>query len=240
MKKAVIIGASSGIGAELARHLSAEYGVIGLAARRTKLLEELAAELTGKTHIAPMDISKPEEARDQLQSLIEKMGGVDLAVICAGTGHLNPGLNWDLERQTIDVNVIGFTLLADMLMNRFIERGEGHLVGISSVAALRGSGSCPAYNASKAYMSNYLEGLRLKARRISKKIVVTDVKPGFVDTQMAQGEGLFWVASPQEAAKQISRLIRRRKAHGYVTRRWRLVAVILKLMPGWLYERLFK
>jgi short-subunit dehydrogenase len=168
------------------------------------------------------------------------MGGVDLAVICAGTGFINSDLKTDLEQQTIDVNVKGFTCCVDIFFGAFIEQGAGQLVGISSVAALRGSGVCPAYNASKAYVSSYLEGLRLKARHSGKKIIVTDVKPGFVDTAMAQGDGLFWVASPQEVARQICRLIKRRKTHGYVTRRWRLVAVFLKLMPGWLYERLFK
>ncbi len=240
MKRAVVIGASSGIGAELAKQLSVDYGVIGLAARRTQLLGELAAEIGSETHIMMMDVSNADEAQQRLNSLIEDMGGVDLAVICAATGSINPELNAELELKTIDVNVTGFTCLADILMNRFIEQGEGHLVGLSSVAALRGSGICPAYNASKAYMSNYLEGLRMKAAHVSKNIIVSDIKPGFVDTQMAQGEGLFWVASAQEAARQICRLIKRRKAHGYVTRRWRLVAWILKLMPGWLYKRLFK
>lgn len=240
MKRAVVIGASSGIGAELAKQLSVDYSVIGLAARRTQQLGELASEIGSETHIIPMDVSNTGEARQQLHSLIEDMGGVDLAVICAGTGSINPELNAELELKTIDVNVTGFTCLADILMNRFIEQGEGHLVGLSSVAALRGSGICPAYNASKAYMSNYLEGLRMKAARVGKSIIVTDIKPGFVDTRMAQGEGLFWVASAQEAARQICRLIKRRKTHGYVTRRWRLVAWILKLMPGWMYKRLFK
>ncbi len=240
MKRAVIIGASSGIGAELAKQLSVEYGVIGLAARRTQLLEELTAEIGTEAHIMMMDVSNADEAQQRLHNLIEAMGGVDLAVICAGTGCINPELNTEPERQTIDVNVTGFTCLAAVLMNRFIEQGAGHLVGISSVAALRGSGICPAYNASKAYMSNYLEGLALKAARVSKRIIVTDIKPGFVNTRMAQGEGLFWVASAQEAARQICRLIKRHKAHGYVTRRWRIVALFLKLMPEWMYKRLFK
>lgn len=240
MKKAIIIGASSGIGAELAKILSTEYGLLGLTARRTQLLEQLAAQLGKNTHIMTLDAAQVDEASQRLTRLIDIMGGVDLAVICAGVGFLNPELKTELELETVDVNVKGFTCLADVLMNKFIAQGEGHLVGISSVAALRGSGICPAYNASKAYMSNYLEGLRAKAARIGKKIVVTNIKPGFIDTRMAQGEGLFWVASPTQAARQICRLIKRRKAHGYVTRRWRIVAWLLKLMPGCVYERISK
>ena len=240
MKKAIVIGASSGIGRELAKKLSEEYQVIALAARRVDHLEELATELKVKTFIAKIDVSQFAEAIRLLENLIAQMGGVDLAVICAGTGHLNPELKWDDEEDTIDVNVKGFTCMTDTLMNHFIKQGAGHLVAISSVAALRGSGICPAYNASKAYVSNYLEGLRLKASRISKEIFVTDIQPGFVDTPMAQGEGLFWVASADKAANQIVKLINRRKPHGYVTRRWRLVAIILKLMPRWLYTRLFQ
>ncbi len=238
MKKALIIGASSGIGAALAKVLAEDYDVIGLASRRTERLEALAVEIGKTTYIATIDVSEPDQATDKMNALIEQMGGVDLAVICAGTGFMNTELTWEPERQTIDVNVYGFTCLADTLINQFIAQGYGHLVGISSVAALRGSGACPAYNASKAYVSNYLEGLRVKARQSSKEIIVTDIKPGFVDTPMAQGDGLFWVASPETAAKQIGRLIRRRKAHGYVTQRWRIIAIILKLIPRRLYARL--
>jgi short-subunit dehydrogenase len=187
-----------------------------------------------------MDVSDTEDAIHKLNALIAQMGWVDLAVICAGTGHINPELKWEYEQDTIDVNVQGFTCIADTIINHFIEQGSGHLVAISSVAALRGSGVCPAYNASKAYISNYMEGLQLKASRMSKEIIVTDIKPGFVDTAMAQGDGLFWVASASEAASQIYKLIRKRKSHGYVTKRWRFVAIVLKLMPRWLYTRLFQ
>lgn len=240
MKRAVIIGASSGIGKELAKVLAKEYDVIALTARRIELLKILDEELDTQTFAVQMDVSKTEDSQQKLNDLIARMGGADLAVICAGTGHLNPELKWKYEKETIDVNVHGFTCMADTIIQYFIKQGFGHLVAISSVAALRGSGICPAYNASKAYVSNYLEGLRLKTSRVSKNIIVTDIKPGFVDTAMAQGDGLFWVASASAAAQQIFRLIKRRKAHGYVTKRWRLVAGVLKLMPRWLYTRLIE
>jgi short-subunit dehydrogenase len=163
------------------------------------------------------------------------MGGLDLLIICSGTGHINPELNWEYERDTIDVNVLGFTALACAAMQYFIGQGSGHIAAISSIAALRGSAICPAYNASKAYMSNYLEGLSSKASALGKDITVTDIKPGFVDTAMAQGDGLFWVAPAAKAAKQIFKLIERRKPGGYVTKRWGLIAMLFKIMPRRLY-----
>jgi len=235
MKKTIIIGASSGIGRELARLYAAEGDVLGLAARRLELLEELQSELGAQAHIRRMDISQPEEAVSILQELIDAMGGLDLLVICSGTGHINPGLEWEPERDTISVNVAGFTALACTAMKFFILQGSGHIAAISSIAALRGSAECPAYNASKAYMSNYLEGLSCKAGAYGKAIAVTDIKPGFVDTAMAQGNGLFWVAPAEKAARQIHRIIARRKPGGYVTKRWSFIALLFKIIPRRLY-----
>jgi short-subunit dehydrogenase len=123
-------------------------------------------------------------------------------------------------------------------MKLFLAQGYGHLAGISSIAALRGSWEAPAYNASKAFASNYLEGMHAKAVKSGKPIYVTDIQPGFVDTAMAQGEGLFWIASPQKAANQILEAIRKRKRHAYITRRWRLIGWILKLLPDFIYTKL--
>ena len=112
------------------------------------------------------------------------------------------------------------------------------LVVITSVGGLRGSGIAPAYNATKAYQINYLEGLRQKASKLEGQIFVTDVRPGFVDTDMAKGEGQFWVSEPEKAAKQIYTSIRRRKKISYITKRWLLIAILLKLMPKFLYDRM--
>jgi short-subunit dehydrogenase len=115
-------------------------------------------------------------------------------------------------------------------------RGSGHLVGISSVAAVRGIGGAPAYAASKAFVSNYLQGVRYHLKKLKLPIVVTDVQPGFVDTRMAGGR--FWMASSETAARQIAAAIRKRRQHVYVTRRWRLVAWLMKVVPDALYARL--
>ncbi len=108
---------------------------------------------------------------------------------------------------------------------------------ISSIAAIRG-GEAPSYNASKAFVSNYLQGLCYLNAKSKNNVVVTDIQPGFVDTAMAQGDGLFWVASPQKAAAQIFTAIKKKKRHAYITKRWRLIGWILKILPDFLYNKL--
>lgn len=238
MKKAIIIGASSGIGKSIAKILAEDGYLVGLAARRLVLLLELQQEIGGKALVKQIDVSNTREAMLRLSKLIEEMDGVDLVIISAGTGTINPMLDWDPENETIAVNVAGFSAIANVAMHYFLEKGAGHLVNISSIAALRGSPSAPAYNASKAFESNYMEGIRQKVAKTGLPIPITDIQPGFVDTAMAQGEGLFWVASPEEAAKQIYRAIRAKKKHAYVTRRWGLIAWLFKLAPDWVLQRL--
>ena len=108
----------------------------------------------------------------------------------------------------------------------------------AAIAAIRGGDDAPAYNASKAFVSNYMEGLRKKAKKAGKEIYITDIQPGFVDTAMAQGDNLFWVASPEEAAQQIYNAIEKKKRRVYITRRWGIFAILLKVLPGFVYDRL--
>lgn len=236
--KAIIVGASSGIGRELARVLDRAGYTLGLVARRLELLQSLQAELSTQAIVCPLDISDTETARPALAKLIDDLQGVDLIIICAGVGHLNPELAIEPELQTIAINVIGVTLIADMAYHHFAARGAGHLLAITSVAAIRGNAVAPAYNASKAYVSNYLEGLRLKAAKARLPITVTEIRPGFVATEMAQGKGLFWVAPVEQAAAQIYHAIQHKRSHAYITKRWRFIGWLLKILPDALYQKL--
>jgi short-subunit dehydrogenase len=238
LNKAIIIGASSGIGRELALLLDALGYQVGIAARRQHLLEELRKELHQPALIQQMDLTDPAQAQTQLTTLLEAMGNVDLIVISAGTGQLNPQLDWKLELDTINTNVVGVSAILNTAFHYFLQHGHGHLVAISSIGALRGDVGNPAYNASKAFLSNYLQGLRKKVAKAGLPITITDIKPGFVATAMAQGEGMFWVASPQQAAEQIYTAIKHKRTHAYITRRWRLIAWVMKLLPDSLYHRL--
>ncbi len=236
MKKAIIIGATSGIGKELAKLLSIEGYSLGISGRRLHLLEELKTELSTHTYIQDMDVSDSNSIKG-LQNLIAAMNGVDLIIISAGTGSVDPDLPWDKEKETIGTNVLGFAAMANVAYHHFNQKGSGHLVGISSIAAIRG-GDAPAYSASKAFVSNYLQSLRYVISKSKASITVTDIQPGFVDTAMAKAPNLFWVASPQKAAIQIYETIKKKKKHAYITKRWRLIAWALKLMPDFIYEKI--
>lgn len=229
-KSAIVIGASSGIGLALAKLLSARGYRLGLAARRLELLDAHASGDPGVQLVRRMDLVDPGSV-GILQEMIATMGGVDLVIISSGTGHLNADLSWEPEAETIETNVSGFARLAVAAMHIFEKQGRGHLVGISSVAALRGAAEAPAYGASKAFMSRYLQALAFRAKRSSLPIRVTDVRPGFVDTPMMKADKPFWVASPDKAAQQIMDGVERGKRILYVSRRWSLIGWLLRHLP---------
>lgn len=238
MKRAIVIGATSGIGRALAGRLAAEGYRVGVTGRREALLEELAATRPDSFCYAAADIMDPAAACAALERLAGELGGLDLCVVSAGTGDLNPGLDYALEEPAIRTNVVGWTAAVDWAYGRFEGQGGGHLVVITSVGGLRGGGAAPAYNASKAYQINYAEGLRQRAAKSRLPLYVTDVRPGFVDTAMAKGDGLFWVMPVEKAVRQIVRAVRRRRRVAVVTRRWRIAAWLLRHMPDGIYLKM--
>ncbi|MDC7998952.1 SDR family NAD(P)-dependent oxidoreductase [Gilvibacter sediminis] len=237
MKRAIIIGATSGIGNELAKLLVQHDYLVGITGRRVAELEKLKRENSGAYFISSFDCTTANNA-EKLTELTNQMGGLDLLILSSGTGDLNENLDFEIEHNTNLLNVNAFTQIVDWAFNYFQAHGKGHLVAISSIAGIRGSRLAPAYNASKAYQINYLEGLRQKATKSKKPIFITDIRPGFVDTDMAKGDGQFWVASKEKAARQIFGIIKRKKGIGYVTKRWWIVAKILRLIPSWVYRRM--
>lgn len=238
MKRAIVIGATSGIGRALAERLAAEGYRVGVTGRREALLEELAATRPDSFCYAAADIMDPAAACAALERLAGELSGLDLCVVSAGTGDLNPGLDYALEEPAIRTNVVGWTAAVDWAYGRFEGQGGGHLVVITSVGGLRGGGAAPAYNASKAYQINYAEGLRQRAAKSRLPLYVTDVRPGFVDTAMAKGDGLFWVMPVEKAVRQIVRAVRRRRRVAVVTRRWRIAAWLLRHMPDGIYLKM--
>jgi short-subunit dehydrogenase len=238
MKKAIIIGATSGIGKELAKLLSVNNYKIGLTGRRTELLHELKNENPNAYYIKSFDVADTKIIREKLEELTTELGGLDLLVISSGTGEINEKLDFEIENRTISTNVIGFTCIADWGFHYFENQKFGHLVAISSIGGLRGSRKAPAYNASKAYQINYLEGLRQKATQLNVPIFVTDIRPGLVDTAMAKGDGLFWVMPLEKTVKQIFKAINSQKKVAYVTKRWQIIAALVKRIPRAIYDKM--
>ena len=235
--KIILIGATSGIGRLMALRYAEEGHTVGITGRRNDLLEEVKALASGNIFTACFDAAAADNV-SRVQSLIEDLGGIDLLIYNAGFGEPSDELIPEIEKDTEQVLVRGFVDIVAFAFNFFIAQGRGRLAVTSSVAALRGNGLAPSYSAGKAFQSIYAEGLNLKAHRLKKDIVVTDVRPGFIKTKMAKGAGQFWVAQPEKAAEQIMAAIAARKRVVYVTRRWWLVAQVFKVLPYWLYKRL--
>lgn len=231
MYKVIIVGATSGIGRGLAELFAAKGCIVGITGRRENLLREIQSKFNGKCIAKVADVTDTVATIKALNSLYEELNGMDLLIISAGTGEINTELDFSLEQPTILTNVLGFTAVADWGYKIFEQQRSGHLVVITSIAGIKGSSGAPAYNASKAYQINYLQGLRQKAEHQRLPVCITDIRPGFVDTDMAKGEGLFWVASVDKAVRQIYRGIQRKRKVMYVSRRWRLAAWVLKAMP---------
>ncbi|MBD0333543.1 MAG: SDR family NAD(P)-dependent oxidoreductase [Chitinophagaceae bacterium] len=234
-KKIIIIGASSGIGKEMAK-IYAQHNLVAISGRRNDLLLQLQNQYPEAIIPFCFDVTGIGNIA-HLQSMIKRLGGLDLLIYNAGFGDPSKELNCESEIITTKTNVNGFVEIVSWTFNYFVQQGHGQIAITSSVAALRGNSWAPAYSASKAFMSNYAEGLNIKAKRMVKDIVITDIKPGFVDTKLAKGNTRFWTSSPQKAARQIVRAIVKRKRSAYITRRWWLVAQLLKILPYSLYRR---
>lgn len=230
-KNALIIGASSGIGAELSKILSSGDYRVAITGRRLEQLEAMCSHDPDKLLAYRMDVCDTLSTLKTLEAIRSKMGSIDLVIISAGSGDINHDLQYRIEEETIQTNVIGFTFIAGWAFNLFVQQGQGHLVGISSIAGLAGNPLAPSYNASKAYQINYLQGLKQKALKLKLPVFVTDIRPGFVDTAMAKGEGLFWVSPVDKAARMIVKDVEKKKRTSYVSRRWRIVASILWALP---------
>lgn len=238
MKKAIVIGATSGIGQGLAKALVENNYKVGICGRRTEKLLALQSEYPDAFLVKTLDVTSTAEVIDKLKELMSELGGLDLLILSSGTGDINNTLSFDIEQKTIETNVTGFTCIVDWTYNIFEKQEHGQLVAISSIGGLRGSRNAPAYNASKAYQINYLEGLRKKAKHSQKQIHITDISPGLVNTDMAKGEGLFWVMPVDKIVRQIYRAIRKKKKIAYVSKRWKVLAFFIKRMPRFIYDRM--
>ncbi len=236
-KKAIVFGATSGIGRELARLLVADGFQVAVTGRRQEKLQEIQAENLSLYLIKKHDVTKIETNPIIFKELLTILGAIDLIIYSSGVAEPNYALEWEKEAPILETNVLGATSIYGLSYNLFKEQGFGHLVGISSVAGIRGSRHAPSYFASKAFQNNYLESLWMKAKRSKSKIYITDVAPGFVDTKMALGD-TFGMASVNKAAKQIYKAIKGKRKKVYITKRWSLIALFMRIAPASLINKI--
>lgn len=227
-KKAIILGASSGIGKEMALILAKENWQVAITGRRQALLDEIAAVHSGTIFPSVLDVDDIEALPSRLDDLTARFSGLDLLVISAGCGYLNANLSLGPELQTVRTNVAAFTVAASWALNYFKKQGHGHLAAITSVGGLFGESEAPAYPASKAYQILYLDSLRKRINKEKINCIVTELRPGSVKTDMMKGDGHFWISSPQSAAKLACTAIHRKKRLQYISRRWLLIGYLLR------------
>ncbi len=237
-KSAIIVGASSGIGLEVAKQLLAEGWRLGVAARREEPLLELKAMAPERVEVMTIDVTRPD-AGERLLSLAERLGGMDLYFHASGIGKQNRTLQEDIELRTMQTNAVGFTRMTGTAYRYFAERGGGHIAAITSIAGTKGLGPAPAYSATKALQANYLQALEQQARQRGLNILFTDIRPGFVDTALLNDDFPYpMLMRPEEVARDIVRSISLRRHVRVIDWRYRILTFFWRFLPGWLWRRL--
>ncbi len=236
--RAVIVGASSGIGYEVARLLIADGWTLALAARRIEPLEMLKQLAPSRVVTARIDVTDAQ-ADVQLQQLIAQIGGMDLYFHASGVGSQNPQLQSDIELQTMRTNALGFTRMVGAAYRYFASQGDGHLAVISSIAGTRGLGLAPAYSATKALQNTYIESLVQLSHMRGLNIHFTDVRPGFVRTPLLGEDGNYpLLMQVVPVARAIVKALYAQKSVIVINRRWRILTALWSLVPHWLWRRL--
>ena len=224
---AVIMGASSGIGMEVARLLLRRGWHLGLAARRTEPLAALSEEYPGLVKYASIDITETG-SEVLLRRLIDEMEGISLYLHVSGVG-------W----QNMQTNALGFTRMVGEAYRYFAARGEGHIAVVSSIAGTKGLGAAPAYSATKAFDTTYVEALEQQAHMRGKHIHFTDIRPGFVRTALL-GDGRRYplLMNPETVARAIVNAILHHRHVVVIDWRYRLLTALWRCVPRWIWRRM--
>ena len=232
-KRAIVIGASSGIGREVAKRLMAQGWTVGVAARRVDKLEELHAAAVGQ-----IDVTQ-EDATTRLQALISRLGGMDLFFYASGIGKQNRELKEDIELATLQTNGLGFTRMIGEAYRYFAQQGSGHIAAITSIAGTKGLGPAPSYSATKAMQNVYLQALEQQANARGLKIRFTDIRPGFVDTALLSGDFHYpMMLKPERVAKEIVDAINHHRHIRVIDWKYRILTAFWRRIPRCLWRRM--
>ena len=211
MKRAIIIGATSGIGKEVAQRLLSEGWQIGIAGRRQSALEDFRQIAPEQIKIQSLDVTQ-EDSAGKLDALIHQLGGMDLFLLSSGIGFQNMDLKMEIELNTARTNVEGFTRMVDTAFSYFKNNGGGHLAVISSIAGTKGLGVAPAYSATKRFQNTYIDALEQLAHLQKLNIHFTDIRPGFVATDLLNdGKHYPMLMKTDQVGRDIVRALHRKQ-----------------------------
>lgn len=254
MRKAIVMGATSGIGMEVAKLLAGNGWQVGIAGRRVERLEALTQEVNerskskdflGKaiaqgeiTSYKIIDVTSPN-APLLLLELIEEMGGIDLYFHSSGIGWQNNSLDIEKELKTVETNGVGFVRMVDTAFKWFADhQKKGRIACITSIAGTKGLGAAPAYSSTKRFQNHYLECLSQQAHMRHLPISVTDIRPGFVKTDLIAGSSYPLQLSPSDVAVHIVRAIEKGKEVKVIDWRYSLLVFFWHLLPRWIWTRM--
>ncbi len=243
-RRAIVIGASSGIGAALVEALAAKGCKVAAIARREEELHRLASRVNRRLRKQavfphPHDVANIHEVPGLFAEVTRELGGVDLIIYAAGVMPKIAVDEYDTakDRQMVEVNYLGAVAWLNEAARRFENLKAGHIVAVGSIAGVRGRRGNPVYCSSKAALHTFMESLRNRLTRYG--VGVTTIKPGFVDTAMTKGmPGLFWLISPREAASRILRAVERNRGEIFVPGRWVLVATVVRCIPSFIFRHM--
>ena len=237
---AIVMGATSGIGYEVALALARQGWRVGVAGRREDILKKMVEETAGIVAYEVIDVTVPQ-ATDALHRLIGKMGGMGLYFHSSGIGYQNTALDVDKELRTIETNCLGMARLVGEAFRYFEQHPEteGQIAVISSIARTRGLGAAPAYSASKRFTSHYMESLcQLKRIKGLRHLHLTDIRPGFVRTPLIEGSHFPMQLDARRVAAIIVAAIRRHQSVVTINWIYRLLVFFWQMIPRWLWVRM--
>ena len=237
MKRAIVIGASSGIGREVCKLLIADGWHVGIAARREDKLAEIKAASPQSVEMMRIDVTA-DDAPERLLALVKALGGGNLFVFCSGVGKQNAGLDRGVELSTVDVNVKGFTCMIDTIFNYMAENLGGDIAVISSIAGTKGLGVAPSYSATKAYQNTYVQALEQLANMRRLHIRFTDIRPGFVDTPLLAGGKYPMLMDKTVVARKLLRAVKAHRHVRVIDWRYRILVFFWRLIPNFIWRKL--
>ena len=238
MKRAVIIGASSGMGYEVSRLLLAQGYTLGVAARREDRLLALKQEAPDRVEVATIDVTA-DDAPVRLRELINRLGGMDLYFHVSGIGKQNRTLTEDIELNTVNTNGMGFTRMIGEAYRYFAERGKGHIAALTSIAGTKGLGPAPSYSATKAMQNVYFQALEQQARSRGLDIHFTDIRPGFVDTDLLKGDFHYpMMLKPQAVARDIVKAIQNKRHVKVIDWKYAILTAMWRRVPRFIWRNI--